>query len=174
MKKILFILMLLSSLLLHAQKIEKDIIDEFTKQRTIYTSWVKVDKGSMKFRFISIDNSVCLEYRYQSNHVIAIDKGAELLFLESYNNDVHKLTNIEYAIASIGGGATGFAGSNGLGIRTKYVGDISFFKNNLKKMRIYTTDGYIDKEISADEAINLQKLYKIFTKTLSIDCTNKK
>lgn len=173
MKKILFILMLLSSVLLQAQKIEKDIIDEFTKQRTIYTSWVKVDKGYMNLRFKSIGDDTYVEYRYQSNCVIAIGKNAELLFIDNSSN-VHKLVNSEYAIANIGGGSTGFAGSKGLGIRANYVGDISFFANNLEKMRIYTTDGYLDRNISTKESDKLKKLYNLFIETLSGECTNKK
>lgn len=173
MKKIVLILLLLSSFPLFSQKIEKDIIDEFTKQRTTYTSWVKVDKGYMSIRFIAVDDTKCLEYRYQSNRNIEIDKGAELLFIDS-NSNVHKLINGDYAIATIGGGATGFAGSKGLGIRANYFGDISFFAKNLKKMRIYTTDGYMDRDISNKEAINLQKLYKLFIDTLSGECINKK
>lgn len=173
MKKILLALLLLTTFPLFSQKIEKDVIDEFTKQRTTITSWVKVDKGYMSLRFIAVDNTMCLEYRYQSNGYIAIDKGAELLFIDS-NGNVHKLTNGEYAIASIGGGATGFAGSKGLGIRANYFGDVSFFAKNLKKMRIYTTDGYMDRNISSKEGINLQKLYKVFVQTLKGECTNKK
>ena len=135
MKRLLFILMLFASITLCAQKIETDIIDEFTNQRTVYTSWIKVDKGYMSFRLKSIGNIKCLEYRYQSNCVIAIDKDAELLFIDT-NGSVHKLTNNEYSIACTGGGAIGFAGSKGLGIRANYVGDLSFFVNKVKKMRI--------------------------------------
>lgn len=174
MKKILLALLLLTSFPLFSQKIEKDIIDEFTKNRIIHTSWVKFDKGYMAFRFKAIDNNTYLEYRYLSGNVIAIDKGAELLFIDSLNDRVYGLQSTDFIVASRGGAATGFAGSDAYGIRADFKGNMLFFARLLKKMRIYTTDGYMERDIKPKEAKKIQQLYLLFQKTISGECTNKK
>jgi hypothetical protein len=82
------------------------------------------------------------------------------------DGSVVKLNNVERTIASKGGGATNVTCQNAYGVSlTLTAGDLSALgnaQNLIEKVRIYTTDGYVDIEVKQKTAKSVPELYKIF------------
>ena len=75
---------------------------------------------------------------------------------------VHNLNPTDIFYGTIGGGSIGLAGSSGIGVYAHYYGNLNFLKNNkITKIRIYTTDGYYEKEIKKKYQETLSKLFQL-------------
>lgn len=101
------------------------------------------------------------------NSVIAISEGAKLMFIMD-DKSIYELNSLSYEISSRGAGATGVSGSNTPGINIQYISnedeDFTVLRDKLvAKMRIYTTDGYIDSEIEESDAKVLQNAIILIT-----------
>lgn len=139
-----------------AQTIEEDYIDEFTGDTITRTSWETLifDSSYVSyFRISRINNNeyfdLKLMFSVNGGKVFSIDKDQKIMFKLENGNFV-KIPNSKYEITCNGCGAKGISGANAQGIKVSYpmINDqFNNLKNNLiLKIRIYTTDGYIEFE----------------------------
>lgn len=170
MKKLLLVLLVLLPIVLNAQKIEKNEIDDFTGAKTVYTNWEKFKTGNgitgrnnLMFRFTSIDGVEAFHLKWVTTEMLSIREGAKLMFKMS-DDSVITLLSRTYSIAAKGDGVTGLSMSGILGINCIYSGgDIKLFAgdNFLTKLRIYTNDGYEDIDIKEKDALKINKAYNL-------------
>ena len=167
MKKLFLLLVLLLPVMANAMKIETDEIDEFTGNRTVITSWESLCRQNIHIRFRQQNNHVFLDFKMFYDNAIVIGQDNKLM-IKSTADEIVEFAPVGTFTGEKGGGATGFAGSAAWGINATYVGDVSWFVDNVAKlMRIYTTDFYIDKNISEGDGKKLQKLYDLFNSTIT-------
>lgn len=164
MKKILLLLVLASiSTPLFSQKIAENKIDEFTGHSVIRTSWEKfavIDWTTSYFRFSKLDEHFQFDFKKMALRVFAIPEGEKLLFILD-DGTVYKLWNLEHTISSKGAGAIGLGGSGAQGVSLTLISqeDPNFNKlisNPIVKVRLYTTDGYVESEVSEKDAKKIQ------------------
>lgn len=172
MKNLLIVLMLLFPVLAFSQKIEKSEIDDFTGNKVVYTSWEKIKGGNA----MTGRNNLMFMLRYENGtkyfhlkwitaEVASISDGAKLMFKLS-DDSVVTLNSISYVLSGKGEGVTGLSWSGILGIHAIYKGDdISKFAGNAiaSKVRIYTSDGYIDIDLKDKDAAKINKAYALLT-----------
>jgi hypothetical protein len=164
MKKIIFALLIIfSSVVLQAQSLEKNEVDEFTGHTVKQTSW-ETFNNSMSFtgyfRISKINESYFFDLKMMiGSKIFSIDQGQEFMFKLS-NDEVIILKNLEYTIACKGCGAKGFAGSQGYGIQTSYVLTPdqvqALFQKDIIKVRIYTNDGYVENDLKSKNSIKIK------------------
>jgi hypothetical protein len=98
-------------------------------------------------------------------NVYSVQKNSNLMF-KMNNDSIISLEAIEYSISEKGGGAIGLSGSAAWGIHIKYLidkSDIEKYKSGFSKIRIYTTDGYIEEDnIKLENSIKLYNTLKLF------------
>lgn len=156
MKKILLIITILCSLQGMTQTLVENKTDDFTKATVKRTSWEKLVYQLSKFtcfiRFSKIDTLYYLDVKImEAGNVFSIDKDSKIM-LKLSNDTIYTLNNLAYVISSIGDGAIGFVGSQAMGIETSYISfsDRTFKQLEtfpIKKIRIYTTDGYLETDV---------------------------
>jgi hypothetical protein len=170
MKKIIFaLLFLFSSVVLHAQSLEINEVDEFTGNTVKRTSWETFNSNTSfygHFRISQINDSYFFDLKMMiGNKVFAIDQGQEFMFKLS-DDEVISLQNLKYSIACIGCGAKGFAGSQGYGVQTSYPIDknqIQALKSNqIVKVRIYTSEGFFENDVKAKHASKIHNALLLF------------
>lgn len=138
------------------QEIVEDEIDEFTRVKNVTTSWaLLVRKGNAYYmRFRKVDTGYLMDIKVMGSPAgcevgsILID---DRLLFRTFEDSIVALTAAKSQVMSVGGGAFGLAGSGALGIFLTY----RISKENLEiirkgdvyKFRLYTTSGYIEKEI---------------------------
>lgn len=152
----------------NAMKIVTDEKDEFTGNRTVITSWEHMGKNQcIHVRFRQQNNATFLDFKLVYDGSIVISQGDKLM-CKSTEGDIASLMSTKTAMGGRGDGAVGTAMSMMWGISTSYVGDVSWFGDNaIRLTRIYTTDGYIDREISENDGRKIRKLYMIFHEAVS-------
>lgn len=161
-KRTLLMLLCVLPLMASAMKIETDEIDEFSGNRTLITSWEGICKNDIHIRFRLQNGLLRLDFKMFYNGSIVIGKGDKLMF-KSTNDNIGAFESTDIYSGTRGGGATGINGSGAWGIYATYSGDISYFSDNITRLiRVYTTDGYIDKKVSESDGIKLEKLYSLF------------
>lgn len=157
MKKLLLAVFFTLSLLKgFSQTLEENKIDEFTKasvKRTSYEPLIQNGKWYLFFRVSKINGTEYLDMKmiyYKNNKYQIIRQGMQVMVLLQ-DDSVINLSNIETATSCRGCGARGLSGSGALGIAVNYLvhpDDHRALKSlPIKKIRIYTTDGYIEDEI---------------------------
>lgn len=169
MKKYLVVfLFFILSLQTFCQEIIRDEVDKFEKTRKVETSWVKVLSltRTIYIQAASADNLIVLRMRLMLGappEVFAVEEGESVYLLFS-DDSVVKLLNPHYTITSKGGGAIGFSGSSAQGLElilgaedlSKLMGEAT-----VTAIRIKTSKGYVDQDISSDKAEELAKCYKL-------------
>lgn len=151
---VLMIILYSISFLIYSQEIEVDEIDEFTGNEVKRTTWETLNadmKFTAYFRISKINDNTYFDLKMMmvDGSVFSIDKDQEIMF-KLENDEVVKLPNLQYEITCKGCGAIGFGGSAAQGIHVSYPINkedaqrlISF---NITKIRIYTNQGYFEKE----------------------------
>lgn len=147
-----------------AQKLEENKKDEFTNNVVKRTSWEPL-KQTMKdyyfFRITKINEVTYFDFKMMviGGKVFSINKGQELMFKLS-NDEIVKLSNLEYTISCKGCGAKGLSGSEAEGIQVSYIIEESLLeklKSGLVvKLRVYTTDGYREEDIKEKNAATIK------------------
>jgi hypothetical protein len=150
-----------------AQSIKESFIDDFTGNKVIKTSWVSVMSymTDSYIRLTQINTSTIIDFKLCIGGVFSIKEGAELMF-KMDNEKIAKFRCLEYAITSMGGGSVGLFGSQAQGLMARYVPADStslplLSTNNVKKIRIYTTDGYVDQNVSEGESNSIREAFFI-------------
>jgi hypothetical protein len=173
MKKIILLVTLITVIIgnafqLYGQTLEEDKVDEFTNNSIKRTSWETLNMSmdfTAYYRISSINNQKYFDLKLMIGaKVFSINKDQELMF-KLENGEFVKLPNLEYSITCTGCGAIGFSGSQAQGAKIMYpIDDAQFemLKNNtVVKVRIYTSDGYVEDETKEKYAIKMQKAIKL-------------
>ena len=171
MKKILLFLFISS--FMFAQEIEKNYKDEFTGSQIIKTDWEflnNASKGfSAKFRISKINENYYLDLKMMigsSNpKVFSIHEGDKLMFKLS-NDEILELLSESSEVTCTGCGSTGLVGSAAQGINISYSITEEQFQQlkstPVAKLRIYTTDGYVENDVKDKHAKTIQKTFQLF------------
>ncbi len=168
--KTFFLIALFSPTFCFAQKLKENKIDDFTNASVKRTSWEMINYSGKSFvayaKITKIDHLFYLNLKIilSNDEVFSIDKEDELM-IKTVADSIVTLYNLKYAISCTGCGSTGLLGSNVQGTEVSYkipVEIVSYLLNNkIKKIRIYTTDGYVEDEIKDKHAETFIKLLKL-------------
>lgn len=157
MKKLLWIVLIFTGFGYSQDcKYKKNEIDDFTKKKIIETKseWLC---ENVAYSFKKNDDTKYLRVEIGSFKVFAISDGAKLMFLTDKEDPIVLIFQ-KYEISRTTPGA----------IASQYVSEIinisedvlkRFQNEKITKVRIYTTDGYIDHDIK-------EKRFKRFQETL--------
>lgn len=166
MKFILSLLVLITTFS-NAQMIEESQIDEFTGAMVLKTSTETVVANMKKTVFFTcrkVDSTVMLQVKMMMNQIFSVKEGG-MFMLKLVNGEVVTLYNPEFTITCRGCGARGFSGSGAEGISlTFYLNNEQvdkLKKNQVSKIRLYTSEGYIEDEIKEKYAPVLPYLLKL-------------
>ena len=156
-----------------SQKIAEKKVDEFTKSSIIRTSWetlTKVDGLSMKglttyLRFSKINDVLYLDLKAMDGSVLSVPDGNNIMLMFQ-NDSIVTIKNQHYEVACMGCGAIGLVGSSAYGIQLNNTISDSLLetlkKNQLKKIRIYFRDGYLEDDVKEKHAKIIIKLAELF------------
>lgn len=165
--KTILLACLLIPVMSFAQKITEDKIDEFTKSSVKRTSWDKLFstmKATSHIRVSKINGIVYLNLKLMDGSVFSMDENAKLM-LKSTSDSIVTLYNLKFQITCRGCGAPGFGGSAAEGIDVSYVIDqdqAEYLKTHpLNKVRIYTSEGYIEEQVKSKNSDLLSSQLKL-------------
>lgn len=141
------------------QSLKEDKIDEFTKHVVKRTSWevlTQTFKMQTFGRISKIEDQYYFDFKVaMGGPLFSIGKDQELM-LKLANETIVTLPNPTLKIACRGCGVPGFAGSAGLGVEIAYPLTIAQLdelrKSPIVKIRVYTTDGYVENEVRGKNA----------------------
>jgi len=169
-KSIILILTVLIPVLGIAQsnKLVTEKVDDMTMAKIFETKYIDLnriklfDNGAnfmMKFR--KIDNRIIIDLYTSNQQIFSIIKDDELM-LKLSNDSILKFKNNEYSIAHTfnAAGATLYILENSYYANIEDIEMLSKFQ--LKKIRVYLSDSYLEREIKPDMASKLQELSKAF------------
>ena len=177
-KSILYLVFAFISLCTYGQKITTSEVDKFTGKKIVETSFEKivtnknilvgVNKESLNkdvwIAFKGVDDNIFLIIKWVTNIVTSLNSDSNIIFLDEDDNP-YTFFNTEYTITGKGEGTPSnkFVGSAMYGLDIYATGDYSVLKDkNIKAMRIYTTDGYVNFNIPKKRKSTLADTYKVF------------
>lgn len=169
MKKIILILIIITSAnYTFGQELTKNEVDEFTGKTVKETSWETLNKKSKLYsyvRFRKVDSTIYFVFKMMiGNKVYSVDKG-EVLYLKFADEEIVKISNSQYQLTTYGAGAVGLIGSKALGVElTCLINQETLSKleeKTLAKVRVYTSDGYVEAEVKEKQAENFKELAKL-------------
>lgn len=148
-----------------AQKLIKNEVDEFTRDRIKTTSFEPLCQTFnlvAKVSARSINDSLYffrLKIALGSGRVHSIERDATF-FLKLADESIVELHNNEYTLSCTGCGSTGFVGSGAQGSETVYMINEDqrnkLLASKLSKIRIYTSQGYAECNIRSERAVVIQ------------------
>lgn len=171
-KTFLFLLLLMFSTSIQAQKISVNKTDKFTKDKVVYTSYEKISSeafiGTQTGKNIAICfgrenglNMILMKWLTADARLVSVN--SKVVFLDEEDN-THEFTVSDYA-SGRGEGTVGALGMDLWGLRILLLGDLSVFKDRIMTaVRIYTTDGYYDYKIKKGAAKKVMETYCLFEK----------
>lgn len=162
MRKLLIVTLLCTyTITSSAQKIVKNTIDEFTKSKIVNTDYEALKqsfKASWQYRFRLVDNTLILDLVVVlgGGTVFSVKEGQKFM-LKMKDEQIITLENHEYTITSRSGAYAGsFGGSNAMGLTLHFIVNKEqqeiLNTGELSKIRLYTSDGYIEDEIKSNKA----------------------
>jgi hypothetical protein len=148
--------------------LEENKVDEFTNHAVKRTSWetlVMTMKFTTYFRISKIDSIVWLDTKMIIGaSVFAIGEGQEIMF-KLTTDEIVKLPNLKYEVTCRGCGAIGFSGSQAQGISVSYPMEpeqiSQLMEYQVEKVRIYTTDGYVEDDVKFENYVKLRNALKL-------------
>lgn len=172
----MIIVLIFLPLTIISQELNKKIVDEFTGNVELSTTWENLFKqGSgmsqnltvCKFRISKVNDHAFLEIKLivKGGQVFAVDESLPLsIILE--NGSLLEFNPIEFYIAHQGGGSIGLSGSALWGAHIKYIPiEESQFhqmmENKVTKVRINTDIGFVQDELKPKEQEKLQNSIKL-------------
>ena len=168
MKKLITVLMFLTTIFGYSQKIVENEIDEFTKNRIIRSDWEKVSSTSnlyLNTRISKINDTHYLELKFYPKGVSSISVEDNISFMFE-SGEVINLHSDKYKISNYGDGSIGIVGSKAIGFNIDCVlnsNDLEKFKNNIvKKIRINKSEGYSEEELKSKNSEKFRQLFNLF------------
>lgn len=165
MKRALF-LVLLSTMWVVAfsQKIVKNEKDAFTGSQVTETSYVKLSDG-LTCSIRSVNDICMLMVSFNGgDEVYTMEQDAQLM-LKLQNDSIVTLSNLEVAVSEYRSFTIGNTYISHYLLQTKYtlsdeqIKELQEYK--ISRIRFYTTDGYIEREVSEKNAKKLLKLFNL-------------
>lgn len=151
-----------------SQTITENNIDEFTKNKVVRTTWEPICKSKNIYAHVrgsKINDIYTLDIKIMNGgSVFAIKNGPNIMF-KSISDSVIVLDVPKYEISCRGCGAINIIGSDGQGVALyipieKEVVEY-LIKNPVKKMRIYTTDGYVESDLKEKFQETLSNIFRL-------------
>lgn len=172
MKKIVLLVWLVAlSTISYSQGISKSETDDFTGSKVIYTTWDQLNasglscKNVLLFKFRLENETQYFHLNWIFDKVVAVPEGEKVMF-KLKDGTLIKFYNISHVISSKGGGSTNVTCKDSYGVSLILKNeDLSVFANEsnpIEKVRIYTTDGYVDIDIKEKYAAKVTALYELF------------
>ena len=168
MKSIIIASLLLVCHHTFSQTIVEDKVDAFTKKQIKKTSWETLSNIGRIYSYTrveKIDSTIWLNLRFITGSTIAMREDAKFMLMSDLDSVV-SLQNSSFQLSCTGCGAIGFYGSAAPGIDVSFI--VSESKKNtlinynrIKKIRIYTTDGYIEADIKEKHSKSLIKQFQL-------------
>lgn len=165
--KIIILLLLLPSFSI-GQKIVDDKTDDFTKAKIKRTSWETIcGKGSFYTyaKGAKIDDTRYLTLRIMGNHNHFTVRDSDVLMIKMQSDTIIELRIYEPAYSCRGCGAISIVGSaaEGIEVRFKLIESVYEYliNNKIAKMRLYTSDGYMEGELKEKHAEMLIKVLEL-------------
>lgn len=160
------LVLLMGALSLSAVKIDKDFTDEFTGKRVVKTSWERFSGSKCAMRFRLQNDVQWLDFKLVWDDAILITPDDPISF-KSISDTIFSFRPLTSYSGQRGGGSTGVMYNSVWGIFASYPATVSDFAlNEVKLMRVSTSDGYIDKEISQRDADKIRELATLFLGTV--------
>lgn len=165
MKVLFFFLMyLVACNSIHAQKIIKDEIDEFTGSRITETNYINFSDG-FTCALHKVNNTVVLRTTYNcGDKIYSMEKGADLMF-KLENDSIITLKNLEDAVAEYWSLNLGKTFIEHFNLKTRYVIPEEVYTllktYKIRTIRFYTTDGYITETVPDKRAKKILKLFHL-------------
>lgn len=148
----------------YSQKIVTNEKDDFTGNHVIETSYAKISDG-FTCGLRSVDNICILMASYNGGkEIYTMEKGAEFMF-KLDDGSLITLTNLETSTGEYKNITIGNTHISHFLLQTNY--EISSEQlnklqgNAIVKVRFYTTDGYIERDVSDKNAKKLLKLFNL-------------
>ena len=160
----LFLMCLITCNSIHAQKIVKDEIDEFTGNRITETNYISFSDG-FTCALPKVNNTIILKTTYNcGDKVYSMEKGADLM-LKLENDSIITLNNEEDAVAEYWSLNLGKTFIEHFNLKTRYIIPDEVYTllktNKIRMVRFYTTDGYITETVSEKRAKKILKLFSL-------------
>lgn len=156
----------------NAQILERNEVDEFTGNMVQKTSCETLVQNFKMVAFVSVmsvnDSTAFLELKLTigPGRVHAIDRGG-IFFIKLSDNSIIELQNSEYSLSCTGCGSKGLMGSGSQGTRTTYILNKSNInklrKANATKIRVYTTNGYIESDVNNNKSDVIKRLLNLLS-----------
>lgn len=171
MKRLSIILFVLAfSSPLFSQSIKTNQIDDFTGNKVVITDWETIritGSHSIMIRFHSQDTVGIMQLSWVNYRVCSVEAGPKKVLFKLSNNEVIGFENLSSQLSSRGGGTVGLTGGNALGLRLNlYSKEMDKLVDALvTKIRIYSSEGTIDLDITEQKAQLLRDTYRLFLNT---------
>lgn len=159
MRKLVFVLLFLPVFSIAQNcKYERNDIDKFTKQKVIITESVIMWKNpmggnSLSFKSKNIDDIYLLEMRYSMSNVFAIEKDSKLYFLTTNDENIEVLaieSKVSDSYSTTSFCIVNYAISEEIRVKLSI--------EQIKSIRFYTTDGYIEHDIRSKKQTILNNI----------------
>lgn len=137
-------------------------MDKFTKSTILRTKNTTIWTGlyyHINFSALKINDSRYLEIAYTASSIFSIDKDLELMFLMS-DESITTLKAIESEIADHYGSGSGAYWALSVSYKLSDADHEALLNGKIKTIRLYTAEGYVEKEISKKRSDNLGKILK--------------
>ncbi len=168
MKKIVLVLLLTVSFGYSQNcKYKKNEVDEFTGSKVIITKdkiFTKIGMGFGTYAIISakkINDTKYLAVSFSSNTIFTLRKGSLVMF-KTENDEIIELSFSESMVADYSSSQVGTTNI------TRWTAKMYFLLSDelvqkfndirIKKVRWYTTDGYVEKDVKKKNSKNISKL----------------
>ena len=171
MKKVVLLVWLVAlATVSYSQGITKSETDEFTDEKVVYTTWDQLNVSGLScnnvllFKFRLENGNQYFHLNWVFDKITSVSEGEKVMF-KLKDGTLVKFTNLSSVISSRGGGSMNVTCKDSYGVSLVLKTDLSVFadeSNPIEKVRIYTTDGYVDIDIKAKYAEKVSNLYKIF------------
>lgn len=173
-KTVLLFTLILFPALIFSQEIERNEVDEFTGKQIIETSWELLTKDRKSniasySRFRKVDNVLFFDVRMilPYHDFFTVEEG-KVFYIKFSDGEVLKFRNNNLAFSGIGDGAVGLSGSqaNGVYLSFNVINDSSMQKlrdSQIEKIRLYTTDGYMEAEVKEKYSENMNELMSLIS-----------
>ncbi len=148
----------------YSQKIVKNEKDDFTGRMITETSYTKFSDG-FTCSLRKVDSTFILQVSFNSGETLySMDENAEFM-IKLQDGNIITLRNLEAVTGEYTHFNVGNVNISHFLLQTKYLISETNLKllqaNKIEKVRFYTTDGYIERDVSEKNAKKLLKLFNL-------------
>lgn len=165
----LWLVLLITVNNISAQTLKENKVDEFTKNTVKRTSWEPISKTGKIYAHVrasKINDNTYLDIRtlFPAVEVFAIKEG-EAVMIKLNTDSIITLTIPKGLVSCKGCGSVNIIGSDGYGVELNLELNKeqieSLAKNKVTKIRIYTTDGFVESAIKEKFQETINRVLKL-------------